>query len=137
MLMMSSGLIYFIISTGTLISGLILFLSSAHGFFCGLCRTASIIKPFMCLSSFNLSTSSILLDPWYFEIPIAFKPTYPNMDLDLNSFSFSNLFVSTHWNLQALNHIFGEHLNMSALNHSIIDTQGSNHWVWHPNSKGN
>lgn len=45
-------------------------------FFRSLCNTAHILKPFMLYNSINPSISSLLFDPWYFEIPTSFKPSF-------------------------------------------------------------
>lgn len=76
-------------------------------FYRGMCRNAKHIRPFLWLKTINPSITSFLNDPWYFEIPIAFKPTYFNMEIDFDSIQISNLLVDTHWNIHRLQTIFG------------------------------
>lgn len=49
-------------------------------FFKGLCINANILKPFLWINWFNPVVTSLLHHPWMFEIPIAFKPFFINMD---------------------------------------------------------
>lgn len=46
-----------------------------------------------------LTLTTFLYNPWCFEIPLAFKPTFLNMDLDFNDISVANFIVDIHWNL--------------------------------------
>lgn len=65
-------------------------------FFRGLFRIAQALKPFLWIKTANLSISSILLDPLYFEIPLAFKLTYLNMDVNLDFVCISDFVVDFH-----------------------------------------
>lgn len=65
-----------------------------------------------------------MTDLWYFEIPLGFKPTYSNMDLDIYSIIISYLLLYTHWNLNLLHTVFGEHLNFQSLSSGNIDFEG-------------
>lgn len=57
-------------------------------FFRGLCKTAHILKPNLWMISINVSSTSFMLDHWYFDIPLAYKLTYLNMDMDLLQFLY-------------------------------------------------
>lgn len=89
------------------------------------------------MNSLNPNTTSFMTDLWYFELPLGFKPTYLNMDLDIYSIIIFELLLDTHWNLNSLHTIFGEHLNFQSLSLGNIDLEGSNNLVWFPNSVGN
>ncbi|XP_039113706.1 uncharacterized protein LOC120249264 [Dioscorea cayenensis subsp. rotundata] len=101
-------------------------------FFRGLCRTLIQIKPFLWIKNVNPSDVSFLFDPWLFEIPLAFKPTYLNMDLNLDGFSINDFVVDIHWNLAALQRVFGEQINTEAFRLGSIYASDSSHWVWFP-----
>lgn len=101
-------------------------------FFRGLCHIDKAINPSIWLNYVNPSNISFLFDPWYFEIPLAFKLTYLNMDLDLNSMQISDLVYDVHRVIHAFQQVFGEHLNNEMLAHGKIDMERTNHWVWFP-----
>lgn len=62
-----------------------------------------------------------MFHPWYFEIPLAFKPTYLNVEVNLEEITLNNLLVGSQWNLNALNRIFGNDLNMDFLSLSQVE----------------
>lgn len=70
-----------------------------------------------------------MFDQWYFKIPLAFKPTYLNMEMNFSFVCIFDLIVDVHWNLHALHFIFGEHLHASTLSLGKIDHDDPNHWV--------
>lgn len=79
-----------------LIFGLIIFLLTAPSFL-----GVYVVNLFIINISFVSKTSILIPLPFFmilgfFETPLAFKPTYLNMDLDLNAFSFTNLIVDIH-----------------------------------------
>lgn len=45
-------------------------------FYRGLYHNLVVIRPFLWINFVNPNITSFLNDPWYFEIPIAIKPTY-------------------------------------------------------------
>lgn len=105
-------------------------------FYRGMVHNALIIRSFLWMNSFNPNMTSFLNDPWYFEIPIAYKPTFLNMDIDYSIFQISELLVNIHWDIDQMHFIFGLHINDNVLGQSSISYNQSNHWVWFPNSKG-
>ncbi|XP_039145745.1 uncharacterized protein LOC120282984 [Dioscorea cayenensis subsp. rotundata] len=101
-------------------------------FFRGLCHNANIIKPHLWLYHFNPAHIDLMLDPWYFEIPLAFKPTFLNMDFDLHLLSLSDLLLNDVWNYTVLHNIFGAFLNLDYLNINKCSINFAKHWVWFP-----
>lgn len=56
--------------------------SNYSQFFSGLCHIAIKIRNYFWIKTVNPYNTSFLLDPWYSDIPLAFKPTFFNMSLD-------------------------------------------------------
>lgn len=69
--------------------------------------TASILKPHCWIKTVNPSCTSLLYDPWYGEISLAYKPTYINMNLDLNLLNCSDFCSDNKWDLHRLIDLFG------------------------------
>lgn len=70
--------------------------SDCSWFYRGLCHTARIIKA-NCWNPFvNSMQTSFLFDPWYYEILVAFKPTYLNIEENFESLHISDLILDTH-----------------------------------------
>jgi len=83
----------------------------------------------------NPSLTSFFNDPWYFEIPLAFKPTYLNMEIDYANIHMSDLLNDNFWNYNRLQTIFGSYLNDNIICQSQINYDQGNRWVWFPKSK--
>lgn len=66
---------------------------------------------FAMINSFNPNATSLLYESWLFEIPLAFKPTYLNMELDLHYLHLFDFIIGIHWNLHLIIIDFGNHLN--------------------------
>ncbi|XP_039133286.1 uncharacterized protein LOC120270351 [Dioscorea cayenensis subsp. rotundata] len=103
-------------------------------FFKGLCRTASTLKQNLWIKSFNPTQTSFLFDPWLFEIPLAFKPTYLNVNTDLNAYHLSDLIDNGQWNHGFLCLIFGNFLGPLIPCISAYDCERNSYWVWQPHS---
>lgn len=106
-------------------------------FFRGLCKTTNFIKLFCKINSFNHDYTSFLLDPWCFDIPIAFKPTFINMSAEFELINISDFIMNNFWDNTRLNHLFGDNFNLDP---SILSTHGApshNHWVWNPKNTYN
>lgn len=90
-------------------------------FFKGLSSTVDIIKPFCWINFVNPNYSFVFFDPWCFEILLAFKPTFLNMNLGLVSLNFSNLVSNDSWNFGVLVNIFGNNLPFIVPSLSSLD----------------
>ncbi|XP_039136968.1 uncharacterized protein LOC120274488 [Dioscorea cayenensis subsp. rotundata] len=101
--------------------------------FRSICKTASILKPNLWINTFNPIQTSFQFDPWLFDVPIAFKPTFLNVSADFSNPTMSELVVNGHWNFSLLESLFGENLSSIISNLSAIDCSGNNTWVWLPN----
>lgn len=97
-------------------------------FFRGLFNSAVHIKSQCRLISINPSTTCLLWDPWCFDVPIAFKPTYVNVNAiaDGDFISFSNLIVDDRWNFANLSMMFGSNNVCNAVNSSSIYSASAN-----------
>ena len=69
----------------------------------------------MGLTIVNPQLVSFGMDPWWFELPLNFKPTYINMTVDLNSLQASDFIVNSLWNLEALKEVFGDICDFNTL----------------------
>lgn len=57
---------------------------------------ANLLKPNIWLNTINLDSTSFMYDPWYFEIPLAFKPTYLYMEIYLHFVRLFDIPVDVH-----------------------------------------
>lgn len=108
--------------------------SNCSQFFKGLCATVNILKPNCWIKSVNPGNTSLVNDPWCFEIPLAFKPTCINMDFDLQALSISDLIVIDNWNHQVLRSLFGNAFGVISDRLRNIDPVEPCRWVWFPKS---
>ncbi|XP_039130894.1 uncharacterized protein LOC120267295 [Dioscorea cayenensis subsp. rotundata] len=104
-------------------------------FFRYLTRIAGRLKPNCRINSVNPARTSFLWDPWCFDIPIALKPTFINMDVDVDLLTVSDVILGDRWNETHLHHVFGHYFDAQALSSSSINPNTCNHWVWNPNTK--
>lgn len=86
-----------------------------------------IIKSNMWLNVINTNLTSTLQDPWLFEIPVNFKPTFMNMEIDWMIISFSDFHNADGWNTQMFNHAFGNNLNSPIFDITRVDSNGPLH----------
>lgn len=63
--------------------------------------TGSNILLHLWINSFNSNCISVLNDPWCFDIPINFKPTFINMDLIDVDIHISRLINESDWDYNA------------------------------------
>ncbi|XP_039142228.1 uncharacterized protein LOC120279366 [Dioscorea cayenensis subsp. rotundata] len=111
-------------------------LMNCSAFFRGLCGNANVLKPFLWINCLNPTITSFLHHPWIFDIPIAFKPVFFNMDLPVEDLRISDCLINCNWNVTALNLMFGSNWNSPILSHGKISVDGVSHWVWFPESHG-
>ena len=96
-------------------------------FFKGLCKIAYAIKPCMWLNSTNPNKVSVFHDLWCFETPLAFKPTFLAMDLDVSWFHIADFMMENSLNTQAFNNLFGGVLNSPIFSLGNINPNENNH----------
>ncbi|XP_039145574.1 uncharacterized protein LOC120282794 [Dioscorea cayenensis subsp. rotundata] len=102
--------------------------------FRGICRTTKILNQNLWIKNFNPTQTSFLLNPWLFEIPLAFKPTFLIVDIDLNAIGFSELIDNGLWSHSKLVLVFGNLLGSLIPSLCDPDYISNNFWVWHPQS---
>lgn len=102
--------------------------------FRGLYTTANVLKPNCWINNLNPGITSMSNDPWCFDIPLAFKPTFINIDFDMASMTVGDLIYYNCWDLHKLIDLFGYHSNDIINRLGTIDPYGANHWVWFPKS---
>ncbi|XP_039132267.1 LOW QUALITY PROTEIN: uncharacterized protein LOC120269045 [Dioscorea cayenensis subsp. rotundata] len=66
---------------------------------------------------------------------MAFKPTYLNMNANLELLSISDLLIDNAWNMNLLHDMFGDFLNFDYLTPDKSSHCDGNWWVWYPKSK--
>lgn len=91
-----------------------------------LCTT----KHFCKIYSVNPISTSFLKDPWCFDIPIALKPTFHNMDADFHHINISDMICSNNYDFNCFNFIFGNQFNSSSGSLGTINFDSNNCWVW-------
>lgn len=101
-------------------------------FFKGLCNTVAILKLFCWIKTVNPSCTSLLYDPWSCEIPLALKPTFISMYLDLDYLSCSDFCLDNKWDHLRLTSLFGSLANEIISRLGQVDPNISNEWVWAP-----
>lgn len=73
-------------------------------------------------------------DPWIFYIPIAFKPCFINMDFSYDNLHVVNFVSENSFKRDELEMFLGNHLDWSRISKLRLDSSGTNHWVWMPNT---
>lgn len=101
--------------------------------FRGICLFATVLKPNLWIKTVNPLQTSFMLDPWLFDVPLAFKPTFLNVNVDFLDIRLIDIVTDGQWNSLYLCDIFGDYLGSSVSNICSIDCGGNNYWVWHPN----
>ncbi|XP_039132528.1 uncharacterized protein LOC120269260 [Dioscorea cayenensis subsp. rotundata] len=71
-----------------------------------------------------------------FEIPIAYKPVFLNMDLDVTDCCITDFIENSMWSMDALNSLFGPNWSSPIISHGKLVSGVNNHWLWFPDSKG-
>lgn len=103
-------------------------------FFRGLCHSVSFIKKHCKMNSVNPEATSFLWDPWLFDMHVALKPPYLNMDLDIGQINLIDLITGNQWDHCCFSNIFGNLFESVKDNLATVDLVGANHWVWLPKS---
>ncbi|XP_039138822.1 uncharacterized protein LOC120276159 [Dioscorea cayenensis subsp. rotundata] len=103
-------------------------------FFKGLLSSAHKLRSCFWIKTVNPNKTSLLYHPWCLDIPLAFKPTYINSDLDLQSMNLCDFLCNDSWDWNKLFMLFGENFLFFTNKLGVIDCRSSNHWVWSPKS---
>lgn len=131
------GLIFCVLSMAILIFGETPFLLNVLGFFWGFAILQIFLKLFCWLNSVNPNCASLLYDPWCSEIPLAFNPTFLNINSDFTEIRVSYLIFGNDWNTQSLRYLFGDNAQCFSSFLGSIDFDSGNHWVWYRGCFGN
>lgn len=131
------GLIFCVLSMAILIFGETPFLLNVLGFFRGFAILQIFLKLFCWLNSVNPNCASLLYDPWCSEIPLAFNPTFLNINSDFTEIRVSDLIFGNDWNTQSLRYLFGDNAQCFSSFLGSIDFDSGNHWVWYRGCFGN
>jgi len=105
-------------------------------FYGGLYCNAKHLRPFLWINTINPDLTSFMYDPSYFELPLSHKPTYLNMNLEIENLKIEHLLVGNNWNMNELNLTFGPYINDNIIGNSHITYTQGNNWIWFPKSKG-
>lgn len=101
-------------------------------FFRGLCNSAICIRKFCKIKSVNPTRTSLLWDPWLFDIPIGLKPTYLNMNVDFEQISFTDILDIAQWPSNDINPVISNLDFTTIMNSVSFDPHNVNHWIWMP-----
>lgn len=66
-------------------------------FFLSLCAVMVKIRPHLWIKIYNRSGISFLNDPWCFNLPMAPKPTFMNMDVEFKHLNITEFVVTDSW----------------------------------------
>lgn len=106
--------------------------SNCSWFFRGLCKSVDILKRFCRINSVNPVITSLLFDPWCFGVPLAVKPTFINMNVEVTSLNVTDFISNGSWNLLRLADLFGEYTcDIVPVLGKVVPTI-DNVWVWDP-----
>lgn len=72
----------------------------------------------------NPSTTFVLYHPRMFDVPIAYKPVYLNMNMDFENIQIFDFMANSTWNIHAHEMLFG--IGWDSLDHS---------WENHPRGR--
>lgn len=89
--------------------------------------TASKIKSNYWIKECNPSQTDFLSDPWFFNIPIAAKPTLINMSLQLEGIFVKDCVINNSVNFEVCSLIFGDKFDWSLMNNLHINRDNSNY----------
>lgn len=103
--------------------------SRASWFYKSICKTTEIIKPNLLISTCNPNSLNLWDDPCLMDLPIRWKPTYINMDLNWDNITFDDFVYSDQLDYNALVHAFGNNLDWGWL-HKFNVNASHNLWVW-------
>lgn len=95
------------------------------------------LKPHLWFDLAFSHNTSFFIDPWCLEIPLAFKPTFHNMDFNFKQIQVDDLVSNGFWDNSMLEDIFGAGFNSHSMKLGMIDPNSANVWVWFPASNNN
>lgn len=99
--------------------GALEFLQKCFWFYRFIYKKLETIRHNICMNLINPMETSLPDDPWCFEIPINFKPTYISMDLNVSESKIKDLISNNQWDVQVLSLLLGENVN------SLVLSQGN------------
>lgn len=106
--------------------------SHSSWFFKSICNAASFLKTNLSISYINPDGFNWMRDPWLLDTPISKKPTYLNMNLDLENFLFKDFLRNNSLCLDYLTLMFGDLADLNRCNKLTLVENGPSLWVWSP-----
>lgn len=103
-------------------------------FFRSLCKTLDSIKSHLRIKVVNRNFTSVLEDPWIFEMPINFKPTFVNMSFIGDNLHLNDFIQPDNWNSTHVQQFLSEHISFVSMNLGHIDSSSQNFQVWSSNN---
>lgn len=82
-------------------------LANCSWFYRDIYKTADVVKSCFWNISINPNDTSFLYDPWLFEIPLAYKPTFLNMTVAINQISLLDFYDNQGWNWMVFEILLG------------------------------
>lgn len=96
-------------------------------FFCDLCLAASKIKSNYWIKECNPNQTDFLLNPWFSDILLAFKPMFLNMSLHLENVSVEDCVSLYHGNYETSRLLFGDNVDWSPSSNGWSNRESKNH----------
>lgn len=96
----------------------------------------NVLNPFLWINCLDPASTSFLYHPWCFDIPIAFKPVFLNMNFTVENLAICDFLQHNTWNIDVFNLIFGYNWNSPIFEFGKVNHANANHWVWFPEPCG-
>lgn len=104
--------------------------------FRSLCKNLDSIKSNLKINIVNPNLTSIFGNPWIFEIPVNFKPTFIDMNLLNTNLHLNDFIRDGRWNFNGIQQSLNELFNPANMNLGHIDFNSTNSWAWISSLKG-
>lgn len=107
-------------------------LKKASYFFKMLWKCVDLFKPNLWINVCNFTLTDFMHDLWVFEPPLAYKPTYIDMDLPIEGLNVADFLNNNTMTLGNLSVFLGGDMDWSRLSKFWFTSVDRNYWVWFP-----
>lgn len=97
--------------------------------FKSICNSTNFIKLNLKILSTNPDVLDLMNDPCIMDLPIAYKPTFSNMDLDFEDIHFKDDLEDNAFQFNSLKILFGENLDVKWIESIKINSSAENYWA--------
>lgn len=106
--------------------------SNSSWLFRSICKVAEVLKSNFRISVCNPIATDLWSESCLLDLPINRKPTFINVNLQQNSFAFSNLLNEGRLDMNCIEALFGPNMDKNWLDKISFDLTSHNHWIWWP-----